>query len=73
MVKALILVGIVVLAVGIGVWLTLVLPYIGPLPRPGLNGSPPTLSLYAVPVAAVGFVGGAALIGLGVSRWSYHG
>lgn len=73
MVKTLILVGVVLLAVGIGIALTLVVPYIGHLPTPRLNASPPTLSLYAVPVATVGLVTGAVLIGLGVSRWQYHG
>lgn len=73
MVKAFILIGIVVLAVGLGIALTLVVPYIGHLPTRGLNASPPTLSLYAVPVAAVGLAAGASLIGLGVSSWRYHG
>ena len=78
MVKSFIWSGIVVLAIGVVVGLSFIVPHIGQAVTPGLNGVPQgALSPLAVLVSAVGLAVGSTLLGVGVGRWkhprSHHG
>ena len=72
MVETFIWAGIVMLALGLVVGATFVIPHIGETPTTGLNGATVNpLSPLAVVVTGLGLAVGSTLIGVGVGRWQH--